>query len=154
MKQFDFNALADAVKAGNGNPLAGLFNREQAIKEAEAMADKDREAFGSTTRAWFERWLYDHAIFPETCKKIMDYVIEKVDAEMDAEAKKHDENAVGYRVTWNRPASEYPDAFYATLIMTHVKRHVFAWANENMPEAFWKPAFDPNFKFPATDSEK
>ena len=75
----------------------------------------------------------------------MDYVIEKIDAESDAEAKKHDPDAVGYRITWTRPAREYPEAFYATLIITKVKRLVYEWADENMPMAFWKPMFGPNF---------
>lgn len=75
----------------------------------------------------------------------MDYVIEKVDAEFDADAKKNGPEAVGYRITWERPSSEYPDAFYATLIITKVKRLVYEWADANMPQAFWKPMFSPTF---------
>lgn len=57
MEKLDFNKLSDMVKAG-GNPFAGLLN------DTKTAIDNDKAAMGNTTRAWFEKWLYDHAIFP------------------------------------------------------------------------------------------
>lgn len=130
-----FNRLADRYKSEE-NPLGDIFKPNFA-QPAETSSTPDATL---TTRGWFERWLYNHGVFGSDASKIMDYVIEKVDEQMiDA--------ANGYRITWNRPAGEYPDAFYGTLILTQgIKRHVFDWANEHKPLAFWKPMFDDSKK--------
>lgn len=67
-------------------------------------------------------------------EKIMDYAIPKIDAEfLDTHQ---------YKITWDRPREEYPDAMYAALFLTHIKRHVREWALANKPKAFWLPAFN------------
>jgi len=130
-----FNKLSDAYKSGQ-NPLAAFLS---AGAPAAAPAPQ-------TVRGWFEEWLYNQGIFETQAKQIMEYVIPKVDEQMQAQAT---EGSTGYKITWDRPSSEYPVAFYGVLIMTHkIKQHVFDWAEENMPLAWWKPMFDPNFKMP------
>lgn len=136
-KEF-LNRLSDLHKSG-GNPLDALFGTSQTEEKNQPVL---------TTRGWFENWLYNHGIFEDKAKAITDVIVEKVNAKMEAEAAKTP-NAVGYKITWDRPASEYPEAFYTTLILTQgIKKIVFDWAEENMPMAFWKVAFDPNFKMP------
>lgn len=65
--------------------------------------------------------------------EIMNSIIPLIDAEM---AKKGES-----RITWDRPSHEYPNALYAVLFLTHIKRHVRVWAETNAPEAFWLHAF-------------
>lgn len=80
-------------------------------------------------------------IFENTAVQIMDYAIPLIDAEMEGDKIT--------KITWNRPADEYPDALYAVLFLTHINKHVLAWAETNMPMAFWKPMF-----LPASEREK
>lgn len=72
-------------------------------------------------------------IFENTATQIMDYAIPLIDAEMEAE------NTT--KITWNRPADEYPTALYGVLFLTHINKQVLAWAENNMPMAWWKPMF-------------
>ena len=94
-----------------------------------------------TTRQKIELALISKGIFEPTATKIMDCIIPLIDAEMDAEGTP--------RITWNLPANGYPDALYAVLFLTHINKHVLAWAEENMPRAWWKPMF-----LPADDRER
>ena len=45
-----------------------------------------------------------------------------------------------YNVTWNRPASEYPDAFFGIGFLT-VKRAAIEWIDENIPQAWFRAMF-------------
>lgn len=94
-----------------------------------------------TTRQRFEEILYNRGIFEGPAKQIMDYAIPLIDAEMAASEGK--EGAPGYKITWDRPASEYPDAMYAALMITHIPKHVYQWGLDNQPQAFWLPMFAP-----------
>jgi hypothetical protein len=89
-----------------------------------------------TTRQKFEQMLYDMGIFETQAKEIMDFAIEEIDLLRTPEDP--------YQITWNRPASEYPEAFYNVVFGVKIKPQVFAWANENMPMAWWKPMFAEN----------
>ena len=88
-----------------------------------------------TTRQKIEAQLYEMGIFESTATQIMDYAIPLIDAEMAAEKTSG--------ITWNLPADDYPDAIYPVLFITHINRHVLAWAEANMPRAWWKPIFLP-----------
>lgn len=89
-----------------------------------------------TVRQKIEAKLCKMGIFESKATQIMDYAIPLIDAEMAAEKTSG--------ITWNRPADEYPDALYAALFITHINRHVLAWAEANMPLAWWKPMFMPS----------
>lgn len=94
-----------------------------------------------TTRGYFEQWLCSYAIFESKAKEIMDAIIPKIEDRLQQLETNN------YKITWDRPASEYPTALYNTIIVVaDVKGLVFEWAEQNMPMAFWKPMFDPNFK--------
>lgn len=94
-----------------------------------------------TTRQKIEAQLFQMGIFENTATQIMDYAIPLIDAEMEAE------NTT--KITWNRPADEYPTALYSVLFVTHINKHVLAWTEINMPIAWWKPMF-----LPASEREK
>lgn len=89
-----------------------------------------------TTRQKFEQMLYDMGIFATQAKQIMDFAI----AEIDKQRTDEDH----YRITWDRPAYEYPEAFYSLVFWVKIKPQVFAWAEQNMPMAWWKPMFGEN----------
>lgn len=95
--------------------------------------EADKAKMPNTVRGFFEKWLYDHAIFPETASKIMDYVIPKVNEDMER-------LKISHKVSWNEHEESYPKPLYGALMM-YVRPHVYQWANDNMPMAFWKPAF-------------
>ncbi len=87
-----------------------------------------------TTRQKIESQLYEMGIFESDASKIMDYAIPLVDAEMT------EMNMPA--ITWNLPANGYPDMLYQ-ILFTSIGRHVLAWAEDNMPMAWWKPMFLP-----------
>ena len=45
-----------------------------------------------------------------------------------------------YKVTWDSPAEDYPDAFYAVGFLT-VKRAAVQWIDENIPQAWFRAMF-------------
>jgi hypothetical protein len=45
-----------------------------------------------------------------------------------------------YRVTWDRPADEYPDVVYNAMWL-HVKDVALKWIDENAPQAWFRPMF-------------
>ena len=89
-----------------------------------------------TTRQKFEEMLYNMGIFETTAKEIMDFAIKEID--------KQKTDGDPYQITWHRPASEYPEAFYNVVFAVKIKHQVFAWAEKNMPKAWWKPMFAEN----------
>lgn len=86
-----------------------------------------------TTREKFEQILYNKGIFESQAKRIMDFAIPEIDAQMREEKTS--------LITWNLPADGYPDSIYAVLQMTRLNKLVLRWAEENMPLAWWKPMF-------------
>lgn len=80
--------------------------------------------------------LYAMGIFETQATRIMDFAIAEID--------KQKTDADPYQITWNRPASEYPEAFYNVVFWIKIKPQVFAWAEQNMPMAWWKPMFAKN----------
>ncbi len=45
-----------------------------------------------------------------------------------------------YEITWNRPASEYPEPLYA-VINVILNKVALEWIDENLPEAWFRPFF-------------
>ena len=89
-----------------------------------------------TTRQKFEQMLYDMGIFESTAEQIMDFAIAQIDSQKT--------DSYPYKITWDRPASEYPQEVYNVVFEIKIKPQVFAWAEENMPLAWWKPMFAEN----------
>jgi hypothetical protein len=89
-----------------------------------------------TTRQKFEQMLYDMGIFETQAKQIMDFAIAEIDLLRIPEDP--------YQITWDRPHTEYPPQFYNVVFAVKIKPQVFAWAEQNMPMAWWKPMFAEN----------
>lgn len=61
-------------------------------------------------------------------------------AEQVLERAKPDIEVGGYQMTWDRPASEYPDVLYAVIGLI-LKRHALEWIDEHAPLAWFRPMF-------------
>lgn len=45
-----------------------------------------------------------------------------------------------YTITWDRPASEYPEPFY-NVLWVMIKPIALQWIDENCPQAWFRPMF-------------
>lgn len=84
----------------------------------------------ATTRDAFEAILHSKGVGEDTATKIMDAAIPKFKGLIPE-----------YDVTWERPANEYPEAFYGIGYVTIVKPAALAWIDENLPRAWYRPMF-------------
>lgn len=82
-----------------------------------------------TTRQKFEEMLYNMGVFESDASAIMDLAIPMFKEMLPT-----------YNVTWDRPATEYPEAFYNVGMIT-VKKAGLQWINENKPQAWFKSMF-------------
>jgi len=82
-----------------------------------------------TTRQKFEQMLFECGLFENQAKAIMDKAIPMLDA-----------LTPDYRITWDRPASEYPEHFFTVGFLT-VKTAALAWIDENIPKAWFRAMF-------------
>lgn len=80
------------------------------------------------TRERFEKMLYDHGMFPDQAKQVMSIAVTKM-------------LIPDYNITWNRPAEEYPEAFY-TIGWLLVRKVAREWIEKNCPKAWFRPMFD------------
>jgi len=83
-----------------------------------------------TTKEKFAQMLTDRGMFESQANAVMDIFVPEVDAV-----------SAGYRVTWERPASEYPDAFYAVGFM-YLKKTALRGIDENLPQAWYRAMFE------------
>lgn len=74
--------------------------------------------------------LIDNGMFPEQAEQVFQQALPKLQPN-------------GYQVTWDRPASEYPDPFYAVLAMI-LKPIALEWIDANLPKAWFRPMFTDN----------
>jgi len=103
-------------------------------KTIEELNDEARDRMNGittelTTQGKFEKMLYSYGIFEKDAHEIMEFVKPKLASMND------------YRMTWNRPASEYPESIY-TVVFILMKPMVVEWAKEHIPQAWWIQAFE------------
>lgn len=60
---------------------------------------------------------------------------------MDLAVPRFDELLPQYRVTWDRPAHEYPDAFFDVGFAIVVKPAALEWIDANLPMAWFRGLF-------------
>ena len=84
-----------------------------------------------TTQEKVESMLIDLGMFERHAKDVM----EKAKPQIDEVMKN-----INYRITWDRPASEYPEVLF-TMVFDAVKPFAYAWYEENLPEAWNKDMF-------------
>lgn len=83
-----------------------------------------------TTRQKFEKMLTDRGMFESQASKVMDIAAEKLK-----------EDLPNYRITWQRPSSEYDDVFYTSFFATRIKGIAAKWIDDNLPQAWFKEMF-------------
>jgi hypothetical protein len=77
--------------------------------------------------------LEEMGLFKSQVEKIVEYSIPK----MEKELKK---NNMDYQITWDRPASEYPE-FFIGMLFSQMKKYIVEWSEANIPQAWWIPMF-------------
>ena len=82
-----------------------------------------------TTREKLESMLIERGMSIQQANEVMDLAKPKID-----------EIAENYTITYNTPASEYPDIIYKSLFML-IKPIALKWIEENKPLAWFKPMF-------------
>lgn len=74
--------------------------------------------------------LYEMGVFESQAIAIMDLAIPRFD-----------EALPNYKITRDRPASEYPDAFYNVGFSIVVKKAAIEWIDANTPRAWFRALF-------------
>ena len=82
-----------------------------------------------TTQEKFTKMLTDRGMFDSQAGSVMEMFKTEV-AEI----------AAGYKMTWDRPASEYPDPLYAAMKPTLFKCAI-EWIDKNLPMAWFRDMF-------------
>jgi hypothetical protein len=82
-----------------------------------------------TTRRKLEDSLFKLGMFKEQAHDVVKIAMPEIDKQMN-----------DYRVTWERPASEYPDVFHKILLFK-AKPFAFKWYEDNLPNAWNKDLF-------------
>jgi len=81
------------------------------------------------TRQKFEQMLFERGMFENQAKEVMDLAIPVCDA-----------TAPDYKITWDRPAEEYPDPFYSVVFLS-IKPVALKYIEEKCPMAWFKAMF-------------
>ncbi len=82
-----------------------------------------------TTKEKFIDMLVNNGMFPEQAKEVMKIAIPEIDKVVPE-----------YRITWDRPWTEYPVSMYA-VVFQDVKKHAVTWIDKNLPKAWYRPMF-------------
>jgi hypothetical protein len=83
-----------------------------------------------TTREKLEKMLYNMGLFETQASAIIDEAIPELE-----------KLAGDYKITFNRPANEYPDMLFNIWFIT-VKEVAKNWIEKNIPNAWFKPMFN------------
>jgi len=81
-----------------------------------------------TTQEKFQKMLYDYGLFEDQAHEVVEYV------------KPFITTTGGYKITWDRPADEYPEVVYGAVFI-FMAPYVIEWAGKNCPDAWWIPMF-------------
>ncbi len=82
-----------------------------------------------TTREKFTKMLIDNGMFPEQAAEVMEMAIPEIEKVLPS-----------YRITWDRPWTEYPASLYA-IIFQDIKKQAMLWIDANLPKAWYRPMF-------------
>lgn len=82
-----------------------------------------------TTKEKLKEMLTSRGMFDNDADKVLDDVIPQIDA-----------YATGYNITWDRPASEYPDVLYGVMWVP-LQEAALKWIDSNAPQAWFRPMF-------------
>jgi hypothetical protein len=82
-----------------------------------------------TTREKLEQMLVSNGMFESQAKEVMEISIPELNNLVE-----------DYQITFDRPASEYPNVIYNILFLA-IKPIALKWIEEKMPMAWYKPMF-------------
>lgn len=82
-----------------------------------------------TTKEKLIQSLINHGMFNSQALKVVDYAIPEL---------KHLEDF--HSITWDRPASEYPNVLHG-ILFSAIKPFALKWIEDNLPKAWFKPMF-------------
>ena len=80
-----------------------------------------------TTKEKLIAYLVDNGMFENQAQEVFNFAL--LSLEID-----------GYRVTWDRPAKEYPEALYSIRILK-LRPIALLWIDKNCPLAWFRPMF-------------
>lgn len=83
-----------------------------------------------TTKEKLKQMLIDNGMFPNQADAVLGEAIPRIEAVTP-----------DYKITWDRPASEYPDVVFNAMWL-HVRDVAKHWIAENAPQAWYRPMFD------------
>ncbi len=83
-----------------------------------------------TTRDKLKNLLIDNGMFEGDAETVLTIAIPEIEKLVP-----------NYRITWDRPAEEYPTTMYSMWWMT-TKPIALKWINENQPNAWFKVMFE------------
>lgn len=81
------------------------------------------------TRQKFEKMLFERGMFEDQAKEVMDLAIPVCDSQVPY-----------YKITWDRPADEYPEPFYSIVFLS-IKPVALKYIEDNIPNAWFKAIF-------------
>jgi hypothetical protein len=81
------------------------------------------------TREKLEQMLVSNGMFESQAKEVMEISIPELNNLVE-----------DYQITFDRPASEYPNVIYNILFLA-IKPIALKWIEEKMPMAWYKPMF-------------
>lgn len=83
-----------------------------------------------TTREKLKKMLTDCGMFERQADEVMREAIPRIES-----------LTPDYRITWDGPASEYPDSVFNAMWL-HVRGVAREWIDKNAPEAWFRPMFE------------
>ena len=84
-----------------------------------------------TLRQKLIKMLVDKGLFESQATEIITQSIKIIDSKQGE-----------YKVTWDRPADEYPDVCISLWFMETIKPATLAWIDKNKPQAWFRPIFE------------
>lgn len=84
-----------------------------------------------TTKEKLESMLVATGMFESQAKEVIGLAIPELNKQSPG----------GYKITWDLPASGYPDMLYNLWFIT-VKKVALPWIDKNCPNAWFRPVFD------------
>ncbi len=82
-----------------------------------------------TTKEKLQSQLVANGMFEQDAETVMQLAMPQLDAVVP-----------NYKITWHRPADEYPAPIFA-LWWAQLKHIALAWIEEHQPQAWFKPMF-------------
>lgn len=83
-----------------------------------------------TTQERFKKMLIDCGMSDNQADAVLEIAIPRIESA-----------APNYRITWDRPAEEYPDVLYNTWWL-YLKDAALEWIEENIPQAWFRSMFE------------